>query len=613
MVSIVGDFDALQPRLSRLSDSVSGRAQKFLARMFAWLISGIEGGEEEATEFNNAIERSWAFFEKFGSENEEDEFDNAMDNYITASRAVMQLLNPMSTKFLSDLEHVIAKPSKRNSTKSKPAVDENFAGIAAAIRKNPHYSQALEWLERNKNLLKERAPAIVKALQCLGAETAIVTKIDLISDAVDKFARLTADVTDTYCTQSSFSFEGELRLAAVNCFDNIEGVIGSIPTLSGRRSTAEKMVDLVKACKQAFPADLPTWHDFNMKLSGVLDDLQNEAAGKMLKEELDFIGASTNSDITGEKLLEMEAKISDFLCQFPKEDVRVYTYQEKVDQIIEKLNAITGESGAEYIDALGRVLRALCKTTATEHKTTKALVALIASWPRLLEAIKSWEALGGTIEEKIAASPDRRHIKVLLQTCAAIKELIANVNSQSQEPFQQSFDLATRYTCEAGKYYVDHDKSDMTTHTEYLNVWCNGKENGEWWEGYELSDITLEQLDVAAEGTLMQLDGTELSHHIDSLQKKLALYLDTLAMFNTVPDDADKKETVELLNRSRATKMTSLLWVLVKPTLSGALLNTKEKRTVKKIAEETVTLGVVPNLPPSLWNKVRSLVPNMRR
>ena len=84
-------------------------------------------------------------------------------------------------------------------------------------------------------------------------------------------------------------------------------------------------------------------------------------------------------------------------------------------------------------------------------------------------------------------------------------------------------------------------------------------------------------------------------------------------MFNTVPDDADKKETVELLNRSRATKMTSLLWVLVKPTLSGALLNTKEKRTVKKIAEETVTLGVVPNLPPSLWNKVRSLVPNMRR
>lgn len=81
-------FDALAPKLAYMRLDASQKASRFRARMFGFLIVGIERGQESVAEFVKAIDFTMDFLEGNMSDNDVDAFDNAVDAYTKAAQAI---------------------------------------------------------------------------------------------------------------------------------------------------------------------------------------------------------------------------------------------------------------------------------------------------------------------------------------------------------------------------------------------------------------------------------------------------------------------------------------------------------------------------------------------
>ena len=602
------EFDVLAPRLSALDDSAEEKAAKCKARLFAWLIAGIEAGEEHAEAFCTAIRSSWEFLEANMAEEEVEAFDVAVDIYMKASRAIVQLCTVSELPFKAELEEVMASLKRRRQGGGH---ESNFGAIESAIQKNAFYSGLQEDFAKNKNKLAQHIPTMKRLSADLGSVRDIFDKPSKILEALDALQQIEADLP----AEAVKPFRDNLGQAVVQVAEEglkaIQEFKGSLATKRARAEALEQMVDKsVQRIAQVRPA----LHPLHTQVSTFLADMSRESASEIFqKQAQEFLNAES-PDVDTQKAISMKVAIDDFLQQYPEGDDNRLKYASLVDELSAKVTDVLGHL-ADHAKArpLIDLISSLLKGTPSGHEKMMSEVAVTSAWVALHESCEAWRVLADSAEERAAKDTDIMVIRAVLQALACASEAAAQAE---KTPLAATFADAIVL----GKFTV---KESSNTNLKKVDeavalalgdlrkvVAGSGESGSRWWGTSDLGSMEYGPVMELVARQLGSLPGSDIVATIDKSLRTIADQKGIYQMFNELVGDSQQEEAKNAVQEAMVTKFSAMT-ALVLAEVENNQPTQKQKRILKKIRAQIVgsEFGVKEKFPRALWAKLEEFFP----
>lgn len=601
------DFDVLFPRLRSLGVDADEKATKCKARLFAWLIAGIEAGEEHAEAFCDAIRSAWQFLEENMAEEEVEAFDSVVDLFMTASWAIVQLRMTNDLSYKAALEEVMSTSKKR-----KCATNEcHFAAIASAIRKSAYYSESYEFFAKHKNKLAHHIPIMNQLLAELKAVQDVANKPDKISEALDALQRLEADLPPEVTQPFKADLGPALVQVAQEAVKALEGLHGSMEEKKACAAAFEKMLD---TSMQRLAQVRPLLHPLHAKVLAFLGTLHRENATENFHKQAQVFLQSESSAFEIKLAMDMKVAMDDFLQKYPEGDGNRLKGQSLVDKLSAKVSDVIGHLGdLAAARPLIDLISSMQKGTSSGLDKMAGEMAVLDAWAALQGSTDAWRALADSANARAAKDTDFMVIKAVLQALASAAEVTPQVEKTSlAATFKEAVDAAKDCVEESSDINLKkvNEAVDQALR-ELRQIAAGSNESGSpWWGDHDLRSMEYVPLMELATKQLGSLPGALLVATIAKSMGTIQDQVSTYQMFDKQIDNDQQAETKKVMSEAIMTKFSGMM-AAVMGEVSNNQPNQKQKRILRNIKTQVAgsEFDVQEKFPHAMWAKLLEFFP----
>lgn len=411
-------FNALSPKLSDMHGTEAQRAEKFKGRLFSWLITGLGLGAEGKDQLEAAIRWVWQFLEENMNDDEQPEYDDAVDFFVKGSQALMQLLVPTDLKVKRACEEVLPPGAKKRKN-SDLGIDPNFISLSTAVGKNPFYQSLLQAFLLYKNKLAERIPELQDLMTTAKSHPAgSIDQASCMQGALSFLSRLEAGVPEDL----SVGFRKELSSMALEMAggvqDNLRAMEGSVEEKKIVATTwvqlVTKCMEVMAKCMEVMARSRPALHKVMQGILDLMGQWNSVTIGSALSSTLADLAAKDVLDIAD--LQQVCGRVGDFLAQLDADDDERFKSDAGLLVILNKVIAgndalALPTNAAKLLGAMQILMKGI---KAPPPAGAKNLIVFIELWPQLHSSLASWEGLADDIQDRRALDPNDCVLKALL-------------------------------------------------------------------------------------------------------------------------------------------------------------------------------------------------------